>query len=75
MIYIDCFMYKYKNLQAGQLPQEHLPFLQNLQDFIITKYLKPEGDNKLSICVDERSPCDVSINGDIKIYQCHVIKR
>ena len=22
----------------------------------------------------ERSPCDLSITGDIKIYQCHVIK-
>ena len=72
MIYIDCFMYKYKNLQAGQLPQEHLLFLQNLLDFIITKYLKPEVDDKLSICVDEHSP---SIIGYIKIYQCHVMKR
>ena len=67
LIYIDCFMYKYKNLQAGQLPQEHLLFLQNLLDFIITKYLKPEVDDKLSICVDEHSPCDVSITGYIKI--------
>ena len=50
-------MYKYKNLQAGQLPQEHLSFLQNLLNFIITKYLKQEVDDDLSICVDERSPC------------------
>ena len=26
-------MYKYKNLQAGQLPQEHLPFLQKFAEF------------------------------------------
>ena len=69
-----CFMYKCKSLQAGQLLQEHLPFLQNLLDFIITKYLKQEVDD-LSICMDERGPCGLSITGDIKIYQCHVIKR
>ena len=33
-------MYKYKFLQAGQLPREHLSFLQNLLNFFITKYLK-----------------------------------
>ena len=68
-------MYKYKSLQAGQLPQEHLSFLQNLLNFIITKYLKQEVDDDLNVCVYERSSCDVSITGDIKIYQCHVIKR
>ena len=68
-------MYKYNSLQAGQLPQEHLPFLQNLLDFIITKYLKQEVNDDLSVCMDERSPCGFSITGDIKIYQCHVIKR
>ena len=65
-------MYKYKSLQAGQLPQEYLSFLQN---FIITKYLKQEVDDDLSVCMDKRSPCGLSITGDIKIYQCHVIKR
>ena len=65
-------MYKYKSLQAGQLPQEHLSFLQNL--LIITKYLKQEVDDNLSACVDEHSPCGLSITGDINIY-CHVIKR
>ena len=49
-------MYKYKSLQAGQLPQEHLSFLQNLLNFIITKYLKQEVDDDLSLCVVERSP-------------------
>ena len=42
-------MYKYKNLQTGQLPQENLPFLQNLMNFIITKYLKQEVDDTLNI--------------------------
>ena len=50
-------MYKYKNLQAGQLPQEHLPFLQNLLKFIITKYFQQEDDGDLSVCMDERNPC------------------
>ena len=68
-------MYKYKSLQAGQLPQEHLSFLQNLLNFIITKYLKQEVDDNLSLCGVEHSPCGFSITGDIKIYQYHVIKR
>ena len=68
---LACFMYKYKSLKDVQLPREHLSFLQN---FIITKYLKQEVDDDLSVCVDERSPCGLSITRDIKIYQCHVIK-
>ena len=59
-------------IQEVQLPREHLSFLQN---FIITKYLKQEVDDDLSLCVVERSPCGLSITGDIKIYQCHMIKR
>ena len=68
-------MYKYKSLKADQLPREHLSFLQNLLNFIITKYLKKEFDDDLSVGVDERSPYGLSVTGDIKIYQCHVIKR
>ena len=64
--------HKHKSLQEVQLPREHLSFLQN---FIIKKYLKQEVDDDLSVCMDERSPCGLSITGDIKIYQCHVIKR
>ena len=64
-------MYKSKSLQEVQLPREHLFFLQN---FIITN-LKQEVHDDLSVCVDKRSPCDLSITGDIKIYQCHAIKR
>ena len=64
-------MYKCKSLQEVQLTQEHLSFLQN---FIITKYLKQEVDDDLSVRMDEHSPCGLSVTGDIKIYQCHVIK-
>ena len=60
-------MYKYKSLQAGQLPQEHLSFLQNLLNFIITKYLKKEFDDNLSVGVDEHSHCGLSVTEDIKI--------
>ena len=57
-----------------QLPQEHLSFLSFLQ-FIITKYLKQEVNDALSVSLDERSLCGLSITGDINIYQYHVIKR
>ena len=72
---LACFICKYKGLQVCQLSWEHLSFLQNLLNFIITKYLKQEVDDDLSVCMDERSPCGLSITGDIKIYQCHVMKR
>ena len=60
-------MYNYKSLQAGHLPQEHLSFLQNLLNFIITKYLKQEVDDDLSVCVDERSPYGLAITGDLSM--------
>ena len=60
-------MYKYKSLKAGHLPQEHLSFLQNLLNFIITKYLKQEVDDDLSVCVDERSPYGLAITGDLSM--------
>ena len=68
-------MYKHKSLQVGQLPREYLSFLKNLLNFIITKYLKQEVDDDLSVCMDERSSCNLSMTGDIKIYQCHMTKR
>ena len=72
---ISLFHVQIQSLQVGQqLPQEHLPFLRNLLNFIITKYLKQEVDDSLSLCMDEHSPCGLSITGDIKIYQCKVIK-
>ena len=67
-------MYKYKSLQEGQLPRENLS-LQNLLNFIITKYLKQQVNDDLRVCVDERSPCGLSVTGDIKIYQRHVVER
>ena len=42
-------MFKYRSLQVGHLPQEHMSFLQNLLNFIITKYLKQEVDDNLGI--------------------------
>ena len=43
--------------------------MQNLLNLIITKYLKQGVDDDLRACMDERSPCSLSITGD-----CHVIK-
>ena len=57
-------MYKYRSLQAGQLPQEHMCFLQNLMNFIIVKCLK-QVDDDLGVYMDEFSPCGLSITGDI----------
>ena len=68
-------MYKYKTMLAGQLTQNYLSFLQNLLNSIITTYLKQKVDDNLNICMDEHSPCGLSITADIKIYQCHMIKR
>ena len=50
-------MYKYKFLQVGQLPREHLSFLQNPLNFFITKCLKHEADGDQSISVDNHSSC------------------
>ena len=56
-------------MHTGQVPQEHLSYLEK---FIIAKYLKQEVNDDLCVCVDERSPCGLSITGDKKIYQCHM---
>ena len=45
-------MHKYESLHASQLPRERFVFLAK---FIITKYLKQEVDDDLSVCEDERS--------------------
>ena len=74
LILLTCFTYKYKSLQAGQLPQEHLCYAK-FSEFHYTKYLKQEVDDNLHVCVHEHSPCGLAITGDIKIYQCLVIKR
>ena len=39
-------MYKYESLQEVQLSREHFSSLQN---FIMTKYLKQQVDNNLSV--------------------------
>ena len=46
-------MYRCKSLKAGQVPREHLSFLQNLLNFFITKYLKKEFDDDLTVGVDD----------------------
>ena len=44
-------------------------FMCNLSlNFIITKYLKQEVGDDLSICVNELSPYGLSVTEDIKIY-------
>ena len=66
---LACFIYKYQSLQADQVPQEHLSFLQNTLNFIIAIYLKQEVNNILTVCVDESSPCGCSVTGDINAMQ------
>ena len=66
-------MYKYKFLQAGQLPREHV-FLAKSAEFFYhiifeTSRWRPEAFEWINVV-----PV-ASIIGDIKIYQCHVIKR
>ena len=68
-------MYKYKSLQACQLPQGYLSFLVNLLNFIITKYLKQWVDDNLIVSMNECSPCglfnwrykDLSMSHDQKV--------
>ena len=69
-------MYKYRSLQPGQLPREHLSFLQNLLNFINTKFFKQQVNDNLSVCADERSPIwplygwrykDLSMSRDQKV--------
>ena len=67
-------MYKYKFLQVGQLPREHLSFLQNPLNHFITKYLNMKSMANKAFEWINVAPV-ASIIGDIKIYQCHMIKR
>ena len=61
---LACFMCKYKSLQADQLPQKYV----FLAKFIVTKYLKQEVDDNLSVWVDEHSPCGLSKTQDINMF-------
>ena len=73
--FISLFHVQYKSLQVCHQSQEHLSFLQNLLNFIITKYFKQEVDDDLSLCVVERSHCglynwrykDLSMSLDEKV--------
>ena len=47
-------------------------FLAKFADFFITKGLKQEVNDILSICT---APCGICITEDIKIYHCHVMKK
>ena len=66
-------MYKCKSLKAGQLPREHLSFLQNLLLYYHNIF---EARNRWR---PKRAWMNVapvaSMTGDIKIYQCLVIKK
>ena len=70
MLELECFMYKYKSLQAGQLQREHSSFLQNLLNFIIAKYLKQEVDDHLRVLWMNTAPKTSQL--ETKIYKCHV---
>ena len=50
-----------------------LVFLAKFAEFYYHKIY--EGISRWHVCMDECSPCGFLITGDIKIYQCHVIKR
>ena len=78
-------MYKYKFLQAGQLPREHL-FLEKSAEFFYHKIFETSQDN-LSIWADKRSSCglynwrykDLSMSRDQKVMallspmeKCHI---
>ena len=64
-IVFDLISLFHVQIQEVQILLEHFSFLQN---FINAKYLKQEVNEDLSICMDECSPCGLSITGDIKIY-------
>ena len=72
-------MYKYKFLQGGQLLLKHLSFLQNLLKVFITKYLKQEVSDNLSLWVDKHSSCglcnwrykDLSMSPDQKVIMLY----
>ena len=41
---------------------------------ITAKYLKQEVDDDLSVCMDQGSPCGLSITGDIKFINAMWLK-
>ena len=61
---ISLFHVQIQESGAGQVLRQHLSFSQNLLNFIITKYLKEEVNDDLSVCMKQS-----------EIYQSHMIKR
>ena len=70
---IDCLCFNWlvscTNIRTCKQVNYHLS-----SNFIITKYLKQEVGDDLRVSADELGPYGLSVTGDIKIYQCHVIK-
>ena len=76
LIQLACFMYiQIQEPTSRSTITKALSFFENLLNFIMTKKLKQEVDDNLSVYMDEHGPCGLSLTGDIKIYLCHVIKR
>ena len=50
-------------------------FLGKIAECYYCKIFEKKIDDDLTVGVDERSTCGLSVTGDTKIYQCHVIKR
>ena len=71
---IDCLCFTKTCLQANYHKSICLWTCHLSLNFIVTKHLKEEVDGDLSVCVHESSPCGLSVTGDIKFYQCHLIK-
>ena len=73
-------MYKYKSLQAGQIPREHLPLLQNLSHVqnVITLLTPME---KCPTSIEELllgpkfNKCNSSVTRDKEICLSYVIMR
>ena len=72
---ISLFHVQIQEPTSGSTIMRAFVFLAKFAEFYYHKILKQEVDDDPSICVDELSSCGLSITGDIKIYQCYVIKR
>ena len=64
---ISLFHVQIQEPASRSTTQENLSFLQNLLNFIITKYLEQKVDDDLSVCVDEHSSCGLSITVDLSM--------
>ena len=67
-IYIFIYIYIYKSFTPA-----YISSFTPAYPLLTTS--KQEVDDNLSLCVVERSPCDLSKTGNIRINQCHVVKR